>query len=57
MKPFSPRELVARVKALLRRPRTGRRQRRAAPGSDRVPAGLEIDEARRTVRVDGSRSI
>jgi DNA-binding response OmpR family regulator len=47
VKPFSPRELVARVKALLRRPR--------ASGADAAaPAdGLEIDEARRTVRVDG----
>ena len=48
MKPFSPRELVARVKALLRRPRVGSP---AAGGA--APAGLDIDEARRTVRVDG----
>jgi DNA-binding response OmpR family regulator len=47
VKPFSPRELVARVKALLRRPRTD-----AAPPAA-GPPGLEIDEARRTVRVDG----
>jgi len=47
VKPFSPRELVARVKALLRRPRTD-----AAPPAA-GPAGLEIDEGRRTVRVDG----
>jgi DNA-binding response OmpR family regulator len=46
VKPFSPRELVARVKALLRRPRTD-----AAPPAA-GPRGLEIDEARRTVRVD-----
>jgi DNA-binding response OmpR family regulator len=46
VKPFSPRELVARVKALLRRPRTD-----AAPASA-GPAGLAIDEAKRTVRVD-----
>jgi len=46
VKPFSPRELVARVKALLRRPRT-----ESAPTSA-GPPGLEIDEARRTVRVD-----
>lgn len=52
VKPFSPRELVARVKALLRRPRTAGDA--PSPGSDRVPAGLEIDEARRTVRVDGN---
>jgi DNA-binding response OmpR family regulator len=48
VKPFSPRELVARIKALLRRPRTGA-DTRSAPA-----AGLEIDEARRTVRVDDS---
>ncbi|HSG87215.1 MAG TPA: response regulator transcription factor [Candidatus Limnocylindrales bacterium] len=46
VKPFSPRELVARIKALLRRPRsTGGEV--AEP-----PPGLAIDEARRTVRVD-----
>jgi DNA-binding response OmpR family regulator len=47
VKPFSPRELVARVKALLRRPRTG-----GEPGP--APAGLDVDEARHSVRVDGS---
>jgi len=47
VKPFSPRELVARVKALLRRPRTETTPPAAGP------AGLEMDEARRTVRVDG----
>lgn len=46
VKPFSPREMVARVKALLRRPRLGR------PGTSPAP-GLEMDELRRTVRVDG----
>lgn len=46
VKPFSPREVVARVKALLRRPRPG-------PGSSPArPPGLEIDVGRRTVRVD-----
>jgi DNA-binding response OmpR family regulator len=60
VKPFSPRELVARIKALLRRPRTGRSGgagTEAAGGehaAKRLPDGLEIDEARRTVRVDGS---
>ena len=48
VKPFSPRELVARVKALLRRPRTaGRRQ---VP----LPAGLAFDAGRHEVSVDGS---
>ena len=48
VKPFSPRELVARVKALLRRPR-----RASAGAGGLTPAGLEVDEARRLVRVDG----
>jgi DNA-binding response OmpR family regulator len=48
VKPFSPREVVARVKALLRRPRTGHG---VVPGP--VPAGLALDDGRRTVRVDG----
>jgi DNA-binding response OmpR family regulator len=46
VKPFSPRELVARVKALLRRPRLAQARPGAAPG-------LEIDEGRRIVRIDG----
>jgi len=48
VKPFSPRELVARVKALLRRPR------RPTETSTSVPSGLELDGARRVVRVDGA---
>jgi DNA-binding response OmpR family regulator len=48
-KPFSPRELVARLKALLRRPRAS-----IATTAGSVPAGLEIDEARRLVLVDGN---
>lgn len=47
-KPFSPRELVARVRALLRRPRS-----RAAHVGPSTPVGLEVDASRRTVRVDG----
>ena len=47
VKPFSPRELVARVKALLRRPRT-----RAAAAV--LPAALALDEGRHEVRVDGA---
>ena len=48
VKPFSPRELVARVKALLRRSRqTGLR---TAP----LPAGLAFDAGRHEVSVDGS---
>jgi DNA-binding response OmpR family regulator len=55
-KPFSPRELVARVQAMLRRPRTA-----AVPGpraaeehAVRRLAELEVDEDSREVRVDGS---
>lgn len=44
VKPFSPRELVARIKALLRRPR-------AAPATS-GPAGLVVDAQRREVAVD-----
>ena len=65
VKPFSPREVVARIKALLRRPRAGQAGHRARPseasGTARsigaagtAPAGLEIDEGRRLVRVDGA---
>ena len=59
VKPFSPRELVARIKAVLRRPRAaGPGTAEPAPASARgvtvAPAGLEVDEARRTVRVDGA---
>jgi DNA-binding response OmpR family regulator len=54
VKPFSPREVVARVKALLRRPRTGSpvSPPTAAPGN--APAGLALDEGRRSVHVDGA---
>jgi DNA-binding response OmpR family regulator len=47
VKPFSPRELVARVKALLRRGRPGSTSASAAT------PGLLIDAARRSVTVDG----
>jgi DNA-binding response OmpR family regulator len=49
VKPFSPREVVARVKALLRRPRRG-----SSPSAGQAPAGLQLDEGRRQVRVDGT---
>ena len=49
-KPFSPRELVARVRALLRRV-----ERRPSPPGERLAIGpLEIDPAGRRVRVDGA---
>jgi DNA-binding response OmpR family regulator len=47
-KPFSIKELVARVRALLRRARTPLDQPVVLARD-----GLELDEARRTVRVDG----
>lgn len=47
-KPFSPRELVARIKAILRR--TGRPRDQEAPGGN---DGLVVDPARRRVHVDG----
>jgi DNA-binding response OmpR family regulator len=48
VKPFSPREVVARLKAFQRRPRR-------PAGSASAPApGLEVDEGRHTVRVDGA---
>ena len=49
VKPFSPRELVARIKALIRRPRGPATHPPGAPVS-----GREIDEPRRLVRVDGA---
>ena len=52
-KPFSPRELVARVQAMLRRPRVP--APRPAPVEESVLrlAELEVDEDSREVRVDG----
>ena len=52
VKPFSPRELVARVKALLRRPRTPVAAAGAGAGSP--PAGIVVDEPRHTAQVDGA---
>jgi DNA-binding response OmpR family regulator len=50
-KPFSPRELVARVKAILRRTEAGARG--ATRPSVIVVGGVEIDTGRREARVDG----
>jgi two-component system OmpR family response regulator/two-component system alkaline phosphatase synthesis response regulator PhoP len=54
-KPFGVRELVARVRALLRRPRLGSQTVVAPAEPDGLVAirGIEIDEPRRNVRVDG----
>ena len=49
-KPFSPRELVARVKALLRRPRAATALSAPPPTSN---SGLVVDPARRRVTLDG----
>jgi DNA-binding response OmpR family regulator len=51
-KPFSPRELVARVKAMLRRPRTPRPSATAAPA--RRFGDLTIDSAAREVSLAGT---
>ena len=52
-KPFSPRELVARVKAMLRRPRVGLAGEPDTPPLRRFGA-LEVDEARHEVRLRGT---
>ena len=52
-KPFGVRELVARVRALLRRPRLNANTAPTAPVDEVVTVrGIEIDEPRRKVRVD-----
>jgi DNA-binding response OmpR family regulator len=54
-KPFSPRELVARVQAMLRRPRSVvPTPREPVEETVRRLAELEVDEDSREVRVDGS---
>jgi DNA-binding response OmpR family regulator len=55
-KPFSPRELVARVQAMLRRPRTVAPPEPVPAAEDAVLrlAELEVDEDSREVRVDGA---
>ncbi len=55
-KPFSPRELVARVQVMLRRPRVAPAPEAPAAAEDAVRrlAELEVDEDSREVRVDGA---
>lgn len=53
VKPFSPRELVARVKAVLRRTRSLRTVEPAVQGKLLFP-GLEVDPLAREVLVEGS---
>jgi DNA-binding response OmpR family regulator len=51
VKPFSPRELIARIRAMLRRPRA---TAASAPSSEQYGVGaLHIDVEARTVEVDG----
>src|SRR5207248_1982906 len=52
-KPFGVRELVARARALLRRPRQAKSESAAESGQIVRVHGVEIDPARRRVRVDG----
>jgi len=56
VKPFSPRELAARVRSVLRRShRAARGTRPPAGGSARIDVGgLAVDLAKRSVRVDGA---
>ena len=50
VKPFSPRELTARVRAVLRRTLTGENEGRQAPeGSLTVPPPFKLDEDRLTI--------
>src|SRR4051812_23446952 len=51
-KPFSPRELVARIRAMLRRPRTAAAATEADAVPDRVFGALRIDVAGREVSID-----
>lgn len=56
VKPFSPRELTARVKAILRRTQGNGGNGHASAGAEPAPSargGLEIDEERCTVRYRG----
>ncbi|MEI7771751.1 MAG: response regulator transcription factor [Chloroflexales bacterium] len=53
-KPFSPRELVARVRAMLRRPRGGVHPAAPAPAPPAIALGpLRIDDAHHEVTLDG----
>lgn len=52
-KPFSPRELVARVRAMLRRPRTGQRAAVPPERPPRTIGALRVDVTGREAWVDG----
>ena len=53
-KPFSPRELMARIQAMLRRPRTTARTSASTGRQDRVFGDLSIDVDGREVAVSGT---
>lgn len=53
IKPFSPRELVARIRALLRRPRASRTGPAGEQAGALVHGELAVDLRRRTVRMAG----
>ena len=56
VKPFSPRELIARVRAMLRRPRAVAGGAGAPPAEEQEPlrlGGLVVDPVARLVSVDG----
>jgi DNA-binding response OmpR family regulator len=52
-KPFSPRELVARIHAMLRRPRLSANRQHSQEAPPRVFGALSIDVAGREVHLDG----
>jgi DNA-binding response OmpR family regulator len=52
-KPFSPAELVARIRAMLRRPRGGTRSPAAEQDAQSAYGGLTVDPVRREARLDG----
>jgi len=55
VKPFSPRELIARVRAMLRRPRVVVGHQDGAPEAEPLTFGaLSLDTVARTVTVDGA---
>jgi DNA-binding response OmpR family regulator len=53
VKPFSPRELVARVRAMLRRPRASATATEPAPEQRLTVAGLVVDPVAREARLSG----
>jgi DNA-binding response OmpR family regulator len=52
-KPFSPAELVARIRAMLRRPRGGTCSPAAEQDAQSAYGGLTVDPVRREARLDG----